>query len=71
MNTTVRFGASTSNIESGGDTILSKKRGWSLWMSLPAMMNRSARLRASVSVDMIQPDDCRILKLRYCASLSA
>ena len=38
-------------------------------MSLPAMMKRSARLRASVSVDMIQPDVCRILKLRYCASL--
>ena len=50
MNTTVRFGASTSNIESGGETIVSKKRGWSLCTSLPAMMKRSARLRASVSV---------------------
>ncbi len=71
MNTTVRFGAVTSNIESGGETMVSKKRGWSLWMSLPAMMKRSARLRVSVRVDIIQPVVCRILKLRYCASLKA
>ena len=71
MNTTVRFGASTSNIESGGETIRSKKRGCSLWTSLPAMMKRSARLRTSVMVDITQPEVCRILKLRYCASLKA
>ena len=71
MNTTVRFGASTSNIEAGGETIVSKKRGWSVWMSLPAMMKRSPRLRASVSVVIIQPVVCSTLKLRYCASLRA
>ena len=40
-------------------------------MSLPAMMKRSARLRASVSVVNTQPLDWSTRKLRYCASLSA
>lgn len=47
----------------------SKKRGWSLCTSLPTMTIRSARLRVSVSVEVIQPPVCSTLKLVYCASL--
>ncbi len=49
----------------------SKKRPCNSWTSVPTMMKRSARLRASVSVDMIQPLVCSTFKLRNCASLRA
>src|SRR6476646_671560 len=65
MNTTVRFGAVTSNMDSGGETMRSKKRGCSLRMSLPTMIKRSARFRVSVSVDVVQPALCSTLTLRY------
>ena len=45
----------------------SKKRGCSLRMSLPTMIRRSARLRVSVRVDVVQPALCSTLTLRYCA----
>ena len=71
ISTTVRFGAVTPNIESGGETMRSKKRGCSLRMSLPTTMMRSARFLVSVSVDVVQPVLCSTLILRYWPSLKA
>ena len=55
MKMTVRFCGTLSNIDLGAQTMRSKKRPCSLCTSLPMITKRSARLRASVSVDMIQP----------------
>ncbi len=71
MKTTVRLLARLSNIECGLVTMRSKKRRCSLCTSVPTMRRRSARLRTSVSVDMIQPLVCSTRKLRYCPSDSA
>ena len=71
MKMTSRFLGTSSNIECPGQTMRSKKRPCSLCTSLPTITKTSARLRASVSVVMIQPLICTTLMLRYWPSLSA